>query len=121
MIELCLTRSSGTSTFGLFRGLTAKTAGTPWAVEFFQTDEQDLYQNKCPALLTVWLNPEANVDPRYEREWGWRPGLRHAVVLFARENSLVKMGDPAIGMERWGAHSVTVLWHGMGFRLVPRR
>lgn len=120
MIELCLTGSSGSSLFGIYRGLKLKTEGSPWRVELVLWDEARLYQEQGPVLLSVWLEPGQERDPRYETEWGWREGSRHAVVFNKRSGDLVHMSDPAIGNERWGVHSMKVLWHGVGLRLVPR-
>jgi len=61
----------------------------------------------------------AEVDPRYEANWGWTRGTAHAVVFFGRaEGNLVEMGDPTVGRERWGRESIDVLWTGVGMRLV---
>ncbi|MDF1662672.1 MAG: cysteine peptidase family C39 domain-containing protein [Planctomycetota bacterium] len=120
MVELCLTKESGTTFFGIYRGLKIKTEGSPWTVEAFVCDEETLYQEKVPALLSVWLEPGQERDPRYESEWGWREGSRHAIVLNQRDGYFVNISDPAIGNERWGIDSMKVLWHGVGLRLVPR-
>lgn len=120
MVSLCLTKESGTTFFGIYRGLKIKTEGSPWAVEAFVCDEATLYQEKAPALLSVWLEPGQERDPRYESEWGWREGSRHAIVLNSRDGDFVNISDPAIGNERWGIHSMKVLWHGVGLRLVRR-
>lgn len=120
MVELCLTKESGTTFFGIYRGLKLKTEDSPWTVEAFVCNEEALYQEKLPALLSVWLEPGQERDPRYESEWGWREGSRHAIVLNSRDGYFLNVSDPAIGNERWGIDSMKVLWHGVGLRLVPR-
>jgi hypothetical protein len=122
MIRLCLTRKTGTLFYGLFRGLTLKTEGTPWRVEAFRGDLARLREmTDGPVILTVGLRPNAGLDPRYERDWGWLPGVRHAVVLYRfLPGDRVEIGDPAIGRERWTVDAVRDLWTGEGMRLVAR-
>jgi hypothetical protein len=117
----CLTRKSGTSSFGIFRGLYTKTRNSPWKVQVFDQDQAVLFAQDSPVLLSVWLDPSAQEDQRYATDWGWRPEVRHAVVYFSHKAPLVQIADPAIGMESWGADSVRVLWHGVGLELVKRR
>ena len=123
MAKLCLTRASGTCNHGVYRGLKLKTAGTPYEVEVFSWTLDELRRKPPgPVLLHVRLEKGASVDPRYARDWGWEPGVSHAVVLFDfAGNGLVEMGDPGVGRERWKVESLEVLWHGMGIRLVKRR
>ena len=123
MARLCLTRKWGTCNHGLYRGLMLKTAGTPYAVEVFSWTLDELrLKPPGPVLLHVRLEKGARVDPRYARDWGWEPGVTHAVVLFDfLGNSLVEMGDPGVGREEWHVESLKVLWHGTGIRFVKRR
>lgn len=123
MAGLCLTRERGTAAHGLYRGLKLKTAGTPWDVEVFHTDPAGLRaMSPGAAILTVRLDRNPGIDPRYEQLWGWLPGVRHTVVLFEfTDDGKVEMGDPSIGRERWSANDLRVLWHGEAMRLVRRR
>jgi hypothetical protein len=122
MAELCLTTTRGTTALGLYRGLKLKTAGSAWDVEPFQLDPAGLRKLDGPAVLNVRLDRTPGVDPRYERLWGWTPGVSHTVVFlgFAHDGK-VNIGDPAVGREQWFEGDLRVLWHGEGLRLVPRR
>jgi hypothetical protein len=121
MAQLCLTTSRGTTALGLYRGLKRKTAGTAWDVEPFQLDPASLRKLDGPAVLNVRLDPAPGVDPRYDRLWGWTPGVSHTVVFFGfAPDGKVNIGDPAIGREQWLDGDLRVLWHGEGLRLVPR-
>lgn len=121
MAELCLTRS-GTNWMGLYRGLKKKTAGTEWEVEVFTGSTDDLRLLKAPAILSVGLEREAQVDPLYQTELGWRPGLRHSVVLLGFVTDLVEIGEPTpdVGRERWTQQDLQALYLGQGIKLVRR-
>jgi ABC-type bacteriocin/lantibiotic exporter with double-glycine peptidase domain len=115
---LCLTHKTGTTFLGLIRGLRIKTAGTAWRVRPFTGSVDDLRRLKTPAILNVEL-PERAPDPRYERDWGWLPGVRHTVVFFGFDaDGRVEMGDPSVGREFWDLEAITYLWTGDGVRLV---
>ncbi|MCW8131654.1 MAG: hypothetical protein KIS92_15010 [Planctomycetota bacterium] len=123
MAELCLTRERGTTFFGLYRGLKLKTAGTPWDVETFTARVEDARDPAFgPAILVVGIPRTGALDPRYERNWGWVPGVQHAVVFYEinRDGKPV-MGDPSVGRECWDMAGLHELWLGKGIRLVPRR
>jgi hypothetical protein len=126
MAPLCFTRGGGTSMLGVYRGLCLKTAGTSWRVEVLsRASVADLRRAVAagPVLLTVGLDrfPLRRVDPRYEEDWGWVPGLRHAVVLFRfLPEGRIEMGDPAEGRELWNVKALDDLWRGEGIRLVRR-
>ncbi len=122
MMRLCLTGHDGTPQLGLYRGLKLKTRGTPFAVRPFHASLDELIQaNDWPVLLLVYLDPKAHVDPRYEQQWGWEPGLGHAVIVFGRVGEdRFDVGDPSIGREQWSRQDLRVLWHGEGLRLSRR-
>jgi hypothetical protein len=122
MANLCLTRI-GTSRLGLYRGLRLKTTGTPWRVEVFQGDVAKLRRRAAdgPIILFVGLRRGLRADPRYARNWGWTPGLRHVVVLFGFEKGgRIEVGDPSVGRERWRTEALDVLWDGQALQLVRR-
>jgi len=122
MARLCLSSTSGTLPWGLYRGLALKTRGTPFAVRMASITPGELRSLPGPAIIGVMLEPGADVDPRYERDWGWRPGLGHTVVLFGFEpDGRIEVGDPGVGRERWSAEALDVLWHGDVTYLVSRR
>ena len=122
MMKLCLTGAKGTPSLGLYRGLKLKTEGTPYDVEVFRTDLDTLLNSdESPAILLVMLEANADVDPRYQRDWGWVPGLGHAVVYYGRAGEdRVMMGDPSVGREKWSFEDLRVLWQGEGLRLRQR-
>ena len=98
MARLCLTRGAGTPMHGLYRGLLLKTRDTPWRVEVFHETIGTLRSEPGPVILSVRLNRGANVDPRYERLWGWAPGVKHTVCFFGfRDDGTTDVGDPAVG------------------------
>jgi hypothetical protein len=106
---------------GLYRGLRLKTRGSSWAVEPFRGDINSLRREPRPVILSVRLDPGPGVDERYQRLWGWAPGVNHTVVLFGfRDDGKTDVGDPAVGREHWRVDDLRVLWHGDGFRLVPQ-
>jgi hypothetical protein len=122
MVDLCLTRN-GTSRLGLYRGLRLKTRGTPWQVEVFSGDVAGLRRRVAggPVILFVGLRRGQRADPRYARDWGWTPGLRHAVVLFGfKEGGFIDIGDPTMGREKWRVEALDVLWDGQAVQLVRR-
>jgi len=121
MMELCLTGATGTPSLGLYRGLKLKTADTSFDVEAFHTDVESLLKSETPAILLVMLELGADVDPRYEQDWGWKPGLGHAVVYYGPAGSdRVMIGDPSVGREKWTTDDLRVLWQGDGLRLRRR-
>ena len=122
MAELCLTRETGTTLHGLYRGLKRKTASTSWDVEVFRGHEADLRQHPGPSILTVGLPRTGGVDPRYHEQWGWAPGLKHTVVFFGfASGDKVDIADPSVGREQWFTRDLRVLWRNDGLRLVHRQ
>jgi hypothetical protein len=122
MAELCLTRKTGTHWMGLYRGLKLKTAETDWYVEPLSCDLQALQQlADLPVILFVKLAEKGYVDPSYEAELGWLPGVDHSIVLFGFPgDERFTIGDPSNGLETWEAKDMKTLWHGKGIRLVKR-
>ncbi len=122
LMRLCFTGRSGTPTLGLYRGLKLKTSRSPLAVIAFRSSpDRLLAEDRWPVLLLVHLEKGADVDPRYESQWGWTPGLRHAVVIFGRVGKdRLDVGDPSIGRKQWTIDDLRVLWHGDGLRLAGR-
>ncbi len=68
-----------------------------------------------PVILYVKLSQQVpEEDPRYSRDWGWRVGVPHTVVLFRfAGNDLIDMGDPGVGREFWDTQALKDLWHGL--------
>jgi hypothetical protein len=124
MIDLCLTRNNGTMWYGLYRGLKLKTAGTGYDVELIKGKVDDLKNGTLqgPLILSVRLDLKPGIDERYQKKWGWMPGVAHSVVFFRflGDGKLAEMGDPSVGRERWGVEAIETLWHGDAMRLVKR-
>ena len=121
MADLCLTRR-GTNWMGLYRGLKLKTAGTEWEVVVFTSSVNELRSLQSPAILSVGMARETPSDRLYQTELGWRPGLRHSVVLLGYVTDLIEIGEPTpdVGRERWTNDELQELYLGQGMRLVRR-
>jgi hypothetical protein len=113
MIPRCLTDASGTPTLGLYRGVKLVANQYDRDIHVLSMSLEELIaSDKWPVLLLVEL-PRGAEDPRYEKEWGWIPGLGHSVVALSRDrkNGIV-IADPSIGLEIWSRDDMQVLWHG---------
>lgn len=118
MARLAFTRADGTAMLGVYRALRLSIQDTPLRVHVLSGADVNDLRRACtrgPVLLSVGLDrfPAKDTDPRYEEEWGWTRGKRHAVVLFGflPENRL-DVGDPSTGREKWSVESLSVLWRG---------
>jgi len=122
MANLCLSTDLGTTKFGLYRGLKIKTEGTEWEPRPLpQSVDKLISDGVCPALISVRIDPGQNVDLRYERDWGWVPGVSHTVVLLAfHEDETVEIADPSVGKEEWRLQGIRDLYKGRGFYLARR-
>jgi hypothetical protein len=112
---------------GIYRGLSRKTRGTAFFTAALTDANTDTLirtaHDSGPVLIGVGLPRFAlrPIDPRYESEWGWTPGLRHAVVFFGSlPNGKIDIGDPSTGREAWDRKALDVLWDGEGLYLKPR-
>jgi hypothetical protein len=124
MAHLCLTTLQGTSSRGLYRALKLKTAGTGYDVRVFHGDLPALRAALAdgPLVLTVKLVPVPGTDPRFQREWGWAPGVSHSVVVFGTLlDALYDVGDPSVGREPWDRRALDTLWHGEALQVVRRK
>lgn len=113
MIDLCFTRRDGTSLGGLARGLRVKAPDK--SVKMGSLTLTDLRERiQKPTILIVGLTAEAaEREPRYERQWGWAVGLRHAVVCFGfTQDGNPIIGDPSVGREVWSERGLMDLWTG---------
>ncbi len=119
MVDLCLTNLKGTTVLGLYRGLKIKTRGADQGVYSIFGDVDSLRANThWPIAMSVGLPRDADVDPIYEREWGWTRGERHAVVMYGfAENDRIDIGDPSVGREQWTSGDLEVLFRGSAFYL----
>jgi hypothetical protein len=115
MARLCLTRKNGTYLHGLYRGLRIKTRAAGYRVVVQSTELARLRSEvSLPVILNVKLTEAVNRrDPRYSKDWGWRVGVPHTVVLFRfTDGGRVRMGDPGVGHEHWDLQALRDLWHG---------
>lgn len=113
MAELCFTRDNGTALLGTYRGLKIKTAGTKYSVRLEKWSLEELLNTKFPVIIQAKLKSGSNSDPRYVREWGWTPGVSHAVIFYGRgDGDKVKIADPSVGRENWRVEGIKTLWHG---------
>jgi hypothetical protein len=120
MAMLCLTSDAGTSMHGLWRGLKLKASERNLDVYMFEDATVNDLRGVGPVLLSVELEPNAKVDPRYASVWGWMPGVAHTVVLLSFPTPFhVLIADPATGVELWTITDLNILWHGVGARLIP--
>lgn len=120
LARLCLTNDDGSPDLGIWRGLVIATRGTEWQPVVVQGDPRS---HHGPTILPVGLprNVPESVDPRYVEQWGWRPGVRHVVVLLeALPSGYLEIGDPAVGREWWSDEALDVLYRGHAFGLRRR-
>lgn len=118
MIPLCFTDYDGTPTLGLYRGVKLMALHNQRQVEIVDPSlEKLLAANDWPVLMAVRL-PRGVEDPRFEKEWGWIPGMGHAVVALGRgPTGELLVADPAIGLEMWSEEKLRTLWQGNGLRV----
>jgi hypothetical protein len=118
MIPLCLTDYAGTPTLGLYRGIKLMASRHGRKVEIVDHRlEKLLSDDDWPVLLAVRL-PFGVEDPRFEKEWGWIPGMGHSVVALRRDPSGgIVVADPAVGLEVWSEATLKTLWQGNGLRV----
>lgn len=125
MADLCLTRQ-GTTWQGLFRGLKRKTVGTAWDVEVVECSADELrgmVASGEPLILRVGLDRPGLLDASLAADMGWRPGLRHSVVLtgfVGRDFARISDPSPLVGEEVWSGAELRSLWQGQAVRLVRR-
>jgi hypothetical protein len=115
MARLCLTGKHGTYLHGLYRGLRIKTRRTPLRAAVRSTDLTHLRNDvDLPVILNVRLTSKvACRDLRYARDWNWRIGVTHTVVLFGfTDDERVDIGEPGVGREFWHVQALRDLWHG---------
>lgn len=124
MADLCLTTAQGTTLHGLFRALLIKTKGTAFRPVARRVELADLQASEhLPAIINVALTGEvAERDERYARDWGWKIGVSHAVVVLAFPgDDRVLMADPSVGLEHWNILGLSDLMGGDCIMIVPRK
>lgn len=124
MAVLCRTDKAGTTTFGICRGLLAKTDGLDAKVRVGRMS-MDQLQSGCPlpAIVIVKLTRELDArDPRYSRDWGWVRDVKHAIVLYkVRDDGKIEVGDPSFGREVWDQKGLRELWTGEYLSLIQSK
>ncbi len=118
LVPLCLTDSAGTPTLGLYRGIKLIADREYRSIEIVSRSLDELLAAKAwPVLLAVEL-PYGAQDRRYAEQWGWIPGMGHSVVVLdSTPDGRLLVADPSVGLERWTAADLDVLWHGDGIRV----
>jgi hypothetical protein len=122
MAELCLTNMEGTTWQGLYRGLLLKTADRDIDVEVYECEYHDIAKHfDGPAVISVGLEKGREYPPIYTQQWGWKPGVRHSVVLIEFVGyDRVLVADPSVGMEYWSIGDLKTLWRGRAITLHRR-
>ena len=116
----CRTTVSGTTRWGLWRGLRLATADSAWEVVAAESPIDDVL-GRGPAIVSVVLTAELDAqDPRYRGDWGWVLGQPHAVVYLGPGDApgTVRIADPKMGVETWKEVALRALWHRQVFRLI---
>jgi len=122
MAELCLTRR-GTRWQGLYRGLKAKTSGTPWDVEIILCSTDELNDIPGQMILTVGIDQNSLNAEMLRSEAGWQPDVNHSVLRVSVDrNGVSEIIDPSpdYGRELWTNPAMNTLYRGHAIRLVQR-
>lgn len=120
MASLCFTRKRGTNWLGVYHGLSVKLQPMGLRPVLFDESLEQLFARDEPQIISCGISEEqARMHPQYEKDWGWIPGVEHAVVLLEVKKTAVIVGDPATGRERWSKQDLQRLWNGRGVRLQP--
>lgn len=120
MARLCFTRSTGTNWLGLYHGLSVKLEPEGLRPFLFDEDLEQLLAHEKPQIISCGITDAiAKKHPQYKSDWGWIPGVKHAVVLFGMDGKRILIGDPAVGLEEWALEDLRILWDGRGVRLQP--
>ena len=119
MAELCLTNMEGTTWQGLYRGLALKTAERDFEIEVYECEYDEIRQHfRGPAVISVGLEADIEYPKIYTEQWGWKPGVRHSVVLLEfLSDDRVLVADPSIGLEYWSMCDLRTLWRGRAITL----
>jgi hypothetical protein len=122
MADLCLTNMEGTTWQGLYRGLALKTADRDIDVEVYECEYHEIVKHfEGPAVISVGLEKERDYPPIYTKQWGWKKGVRHSVVLLDFISyDRVLVADPSIGLEYWSIGDLKTLWRGRAITLKRR-
>jgi hypothetical protein len=123
MMRLCLTNWRGTSSLGLYRGLSRKTRRTPFTLRW----------HACSFDALVELADEPVILPvRYEEQMKggfWQQCLHvseptHCIILFCFDSDgMAVVGDPAnhrTGRVRWTREELRRRWLGEAFCMTTR-
>lgn len=120
MARLCFTRK-GTNWLGLYHGLSLKLRLIDKQPFLFDETIEELLNRDEPQIISCELTEAAaKKHPEMAEDWGWLPGIKHAVVLLGRSTpeDRVVIADPANGLEEWTLDELTLLWDGRGVRVV---
>jgi hypothetical protein len=122
MAQLCLTRSTGTSTLGLYRGLKLKTAGTAYTVAVYSGPvEGFLALPAGPALVSIGAAQRVENSQNAGRQFSLLPGGSHSVtVLGVGPDGTIDVADPFSGRQHMTRANLEMIWGGEAIRIVRR-
>lgn len=110
LINLCLTRRSGTTSLGLYRGLRLMTQDKPLRVIALPATPEDAAHWPLPAVISIQ-------QPGGSQGW-FSVGNRHSVALLdVADDGSVDIGDPMGGGQHWSQKEFVRLYAGVGFGL----
>jgi hypothetical protein len=114
MARVCLTRAgAGTPPAGLYRGLAIEGAKKGLHPVLVNLKPDEFYKLGGPAIIAVSLKPGTppKIAARME-EYGWRPGVRHAVTVFGggKDGKPLDVADPTFGREPWPLGDMEWIW-----------
>ncbi len=119
MAHLCFTRK-GTNWLGLYHGIAVKLQPVQLGPVLFDGKLEQLLAHDGPQIISCGISDEvARKYPHYKADWGWIPGVKHAVVLLRAEDDWLYIADPAVGLETWAMDDLRILWDGRGLRVEP--
>jgi len=120
--QLCLTRSSGTSTLGLYRGLKMKTAGTAYTVAVYSGPvEGFLALPAAPALVSIGAAQRVENSQNAGRQFSLLPGGSHSVtVLGIGPDGTIDVADPFTGRQHMTRANLEMIWGGEAIRIVRK-
>lgn len=120
MASLCFTRK-GTTWLGLYHGMAVKLREKDLKPWLFRESVDELLAFEGPQIISCGITEElAEKYPQYRDDWGWIPGVKHAVVLRGSDGDRIFIADPAVGLEEWAREDLKFLWDGRGLRVLPR-
>ena len=118
MIDVCLTQSAGTTTLGLYRGLTLKAAAAGLKVRPFYGTAAQARELRGPMLAFVYTSdPVERAEPLLSVLPS--PGDHSIIVYGFTPRGEADVGDPALGRLPWTRARFDECFSGEALQLVP--